>query len=106
MTLRRNWSHFEELLNEIPDHRKRKTYDVAGILMAGLSMFVFKRASRNHMDKTIKGEFERNYITLWGLRLPILETVDKFFRELPPRALEKLKHELVRSLIRRKSLEK
>lgn len=106
IVLRRNWPHFEELLNEIPDHRKRKTYDVAEILMAGLSMFMFKRGSRNNMDKTIKGEFERNYITLWGLRLPIMETVDKFLRELPPQELENLKHELVRSLIRRKSLEK
>jgi hypothetical protein len=104
--LRRNWPHFEALLNEIPDHRKRKTYDVGEILMAGLSMFMFKRGSRNNMDKTIKGEFERNYITLWGLRLPIMETVDKFLRELPPEEIENLKHELVRSLIRRKSLER
>lgn len=103
---RRTWPHFEALLNEIPDHRKRKTYDVGEILMAALTMFMFKRGSRNNMDNTIKGEFENNYITLWGLRLPIMETVDKFLRKLPPEELEKLKHELVRSLIRRKTLEK
>lgn len=104
--MRRSWPYFEALLNEIPDHRKRKTYDVGEVLMAGLSMFMFKRGSRNNMDKTIRGNFEKNYITLWGLRLPIMETVDKFLRELPPEELENLKHELVRSLIRRKSLEK
>jgi len=106
IVLRRNWPHFEALVNEIPDHRKRKTYDVGEILMAGLSMFIFKRGSRNNMDKIIKGEFEKNYFTLWGLRLPIMETVDKFLRELPPEELENLKHELVRALIRRKSLER
>ena len=69
-------------------------------------MFMFKRKSRNHTDKSVRGNFEKNYFTLWGLRLPIMETVDKFLRKLPPEELEKLKHKLVRSLIRRKTLEK
>lgn len=69
-------------------------------------MFMFKRKSRNHADNSIRGNFEKNYLALWGLRLPIMETVDKFLRKLPPGELEKLKHELVRSLIRRKALEK
>ena len=69
-------------------------------------MFMFKRKSRNNADKSVRGNFEKNYLALWGLRLPIMETVDKFLRKLPPEELEKLKHELVRSLIRRKALEK
>ena len=106
ITTRRTWPHFEELLNAIPDHRKRSTYEVGEILMAGLTMFMFKRKSRNNADKTVRGNFETNYITLWGMRLPIMETVDNFLKELPPEDLEKLKHELVRSLIRRKTMEK
>ena len=103
---RRTWPHFESLLNEIPDHRKKSTYHVGEILMAGLAMFMFQRKSRNNTDKSIRGNFETNYINLWGLRLPIMETVDKFLRKLPPGELENLKHELVRSLIRRKTLER
>ena len=106
VTVRKTWPHFGALLNEIPDHRKRRSYEVGEILMAGLTMFMFKRKSRNNTDKTIRGNFENNYTTLWGLRLPIMETVDKFLRKLPPEELEKLKHELVRSLIRRKTLER
>ncbi len=106
ITTRRTWPHFEALLNAIPDHRKRSTYEVGEILMAGLTMFIFKRKSRNNTDKTIRGNFEKNYLTLWGLRLPIMETVDNFLKELSPDDLERLKHELVRSLVRRKTLEK
>lgn len=106
ITTRRTWPHFEALLDQIPDHRERSTYEVGELIMAGLTMFIFKRGSRNNTDQVIRGNFEKNYVSLWGLRLPIMETVDKFLRKLPPEELEKLKHELVRSLIRRKTLEK
>ncbi len=103
---KRTWPNFNAMLGHIPDHRKRKTYEVGEILMAGIAMFVFKRKSRNHADKSVRGNFEQNYYTLWGLRLPILETVDKFLRELPPEEIEMLKRELVKQLLRRKTLEK
>jgi len=106
ITMRRTWPHFEELLDRIPDHRKKSTYQVGEIIMAGLSMFMFKRESRNHADKSVRGNFEHNYVSLWGLRLPKMETVDKFLRQLAPEELEKLKHELVRWFIRRKTIEK
>lgn len=103
---KRTWPNFNAMLEHIPDHRKRKTYDVGEILMAGIAMFVFRRKSRNHADKSVRGNFEKNYHTLWGLRLPILETVDKFLRKLPPEEIEFLKRELVKQLLRRKTLEK
>lgn len=106
IVIKRTWPQFDLLLKNIPDHRKKSTYEIGEILMAGLAMFMFKRKSRNHADKSVRGNFEKNYLALWGLRLPLMETVDKFLRMLPPEELEKLKHELVRSLIRRKALEK
>jgi len=79
---------------------------VAEIIMAGLAMFIFKRKSRNHADKSINCHFETNFITLFGLRLPIMETVDKFLRQLPPDEMEKLKRVLIQGLLERKVLDK
>lgn len=93
-------------MSAIPDHRKRRTYDVAEILMGGIFMFLMKRGSRNNADKSVKKKYEKNYIALWGLRLPIMETVEKFLRELPAESLEFLKKELVQTIIRRKSFNK
>lgn len=74
--------------------------------MAGLAMFIFKRKSRNHTDKSVNGHFEPNFITLFGLRLPIMETVDEFLRKLPSDELENLKKTLIQGLLKRKTLEK
>jgi hypothetical protein len=104
--LKRTYPNFNELLGCIPDHRKRCTYQVAEIIMAGLSIFLFRHRSRNHADKNTRGNFETNFITLFGLRLPIMETVDKFLRKLSPEELEHMKLELMRGLLKRKSLER
>jgi len=89
--LKRHYPDFNDLLDSIPDHRKRKTYEVAEIIMAGLHMFIFKRGSRNNADNGISGEFENNYIKLFGLRLPIMDSVNVFLKNLRPEELEKLK---------------
>jgi len=104
--LKRHYPDFDDLLSSIPDHRKRSTYQVGEIIMAGLSMFIFKRTSRNHTDKGVSGHFENNYLTLFGKRLPIMETVNDFLRQLPPKEMEKLKKILVQRLVERKVLEK
>lgn len=106
ITIKRTWSNFNELMNLLPDHRKRKTYDVAEILMGGIYMFLLRRGSRNNTEKALSGEFEKNYIKLWGLRLPLMETVEKFLRKLDPEEIELLKRDLVRTLIRRKTFDK
>lgn len=48
--IKRHYPNFEELLNAVPDHRQRHTYEVAELLAAGLLMFVLPRTSRNHAD--------------------------------------------------------
>lgn len=106
ITLRRHYPNFEELLNQIPDHRKRMTYQVAEIIMAGLSMFIFKRGSRNNADVGVRGNYEKNYVTLFGMRLPIMDTVDDFLSALPPKELDKLKQVLVQKLVEKKALSK
>ena len=106
IVIKRTWKDFDQLLASIPDHRKRHTYEVAEIIMAGLAMFLFHRGSRNNTDKLVRGHYEQNYLKVFGLRLPIMETVEEFLRALPPDELESLKKELVTALIRRKTLEK
>ncbi len=90
----------------MPDHRHRHTYNVAEILMAGLMMFVFKRGAKNHTDQMFTSSFEKNYYRLFGMRLPVMETVNLFLRQLPPEELEKLKHILVKQLIEKRVLDK
>lgn len=106
IALKRHYPNFNHLLNCIPDHRKKCTYVVAEIIMAGLQVFIFKRGSRNNADNGVHGNFEENYIKLFGLRLPVMDTVHTFLKELPPTELEQLKKTLIHQLIERKVLSK
>lgn len=99
---RRHCPDFNLLPGSIPDHRKKKTYQVAEIIMAGLHIFIFKRGSRNSADNGIPGSFEDNYIKLFGLRPPIMDTVHIFLKDLPPGELEKLEQVLVQRLVEKK----
>lgn len=74
--------------------------------MAGLSIFIFKTDSRNNADKTFDSGFEENYIKLFGLRLPVMETVHTFMKKLSENELENLKKLLVKQLINKRVLDK
>lgn len=106
MVIKRHYPNFEALLNSIPDHRTRHTYKVAEIISAGLLMFVLKRESRNQTDQLAGSRFEGNYLKIFGMRLPIMDTVHQFLEKLPSSELEKLREHLVRGLMERKVLEK
>ena len=95
VVLKRHYPNFKELLDSIPDHRQRSSYEVAELIMAGLSMFIFKRGSRNQADLGVNATFEKNYVVVFGMRIPIMDTVDVFLRKLDPKELEKLKQVLV-----------
>jgi hypothetical protein len=106
VVLQRHYPDFEALLNSIHDHRKRKSYEVAELIMAGLSMFIFKRCSRNQADQGVNHSFEKNYTSIFGMHIPIMDTLDVFLRKLSPKELEDLKTVLVKRLIEKKVLEK
>ncbi len=74
--------------------------------MAGLSIFIFKRGSRNNTDTFVTAGVEDNFIRIFGLRLPVMDTVDVFLRGLPPAELERIKQLLVRQLIEKRALDK
>ncbi len=65
-------------------------------------MFIFKRGSRNNTDCGAGENYEKNYRTLFGLKLPIMDTVDAFLRDLPTDELESLQRVLVGKLIEKK----
>jgi len=106
IVLKNHYPDFYDLLGSIPDHRKRRTYNVAEIIMGGLFMFIFKRGSRNNADKTVTSKFEDNFIKVFGLRLPIMDTVNVFLKALSPADLEKIKQVLVKQLIQKRVLDK
>jgi len=106
VVLKRHYPNFNEMLACIADHRRRRTYEVAELIMAGLCMFIFKRGSRHQADLGVNAPFERNYVVVFGMRIPIMDTVDVFLRKLNPEELENLKGLLVKRLIEKKVLEK
>ena len=70
-------------------------------------MFVFKETSRNAMNNDRKeGYFKENYFKVFGQRLPHLDTVETFLRQLPGACLEELKAKLISALIAQKVLHK
>jgi len=50
--------------------------------------------------------FEANYLRIFGMRLPVMDTVHQFLVKLPPEALEKLRETLMRRLMERKVFDK
>jgi len=69
-------------------------------------MFFLRRQSRNQADLLAGNTFEKNYLTIFGMRLPLMDTVHIFLKELPSEELEKLREILLRRLMERKVFEK
>ena len=82
VVLKRHYPNFQELLDRIPDHRQRRSYEVAELLMAGLSMFIFKRGSRHQADQGVNATFEQNYTRY--AHPPIMDTVDELLAQCSP----------------------
>jgi hypothetical protein len=107
LTLRR---HFPTLLDDLSclkDYRKSPEYEVKELLMACISMFLFKRGSRNAMNNSSrKGLFRKNYQKMFGLNLPHMDTVDVFLETLKAEDLEQIKQRMIQCLIEKKALQK
>jgi len=75
--------------------------------MAAISMFLFKRGSRNAMNQTSeKQTFSDNYSKLFGLSCPHMDAPEDFFRQLPPDCFEHIKHRMLKLLLEKKTLHK
>ncbi len=76
-------------------------------MVACLAMFLFKEGSRNAMNNDRKeGKFRDNYVKLFKMRLPHMDTVDEVMRRLASDELEALKRSLVQTLLTKRTLHK
>ena len=92
-------------MRQLPDQRKRRDYEVAELVTGCLSLFLFKETTRNAYNNDRKAKQLRdNYFKVFKLRLPHMDTVDKFLCMLPPEKLEHLKAALLSSLIEQRIL--
>lgn len=68
-------------------------------------MFILKEGSRNQMNNVRRDEnMRKNFRSLFGFKLPHMDSVDDVMRALPEEELEKLRVALVRVLLERKLL--
>ncbi len=94
-------------IREIEDYRKRPNYELAELIMAGISMFIFKQGSRNAMNNARQeAKFAKNYKRMFKLRLPHLDTVDRLMCVLEEKELEALKRSMIKALLEKKALHK
>ncbi|MES0336861.1 MAG: hypothetical protein SFH39_10995 [Candidatus Magnetobacterium sp. LHC-1] len=90
-------------LREIKDYRKKSEYELAELIMACVAMFMFKEGSRNAFNNDrLSDEFRDNYMNIFGLKLPHMDTVNVIMAHLAEEQLETLKVALVRELIKKK----
>jgi hypothetical protein len=74
--------------------------------MAAITLFLFKQGSRNAYNQDRKDKhFQENYEKLFAMKLPHLDTTDAVFRESSDIELEKVKANMISSLIRTKKVE-
>ncbi|MDO8899417.1 MAG: hypothetical protein Q7V19_17320 [Bacteroidales bacterium] len=107
ITIKRRFPEFLKILSHVSDNRKRPVYKVEELLMAVISLFLFKRGSRNHADNTAsKGNYSRNFERLFQCKLPDLDTCDRLLKTLDTQELEEIKRKMIQLLLRAKVLDK
>lgn len=107
IVLNRQLPNLEESLANLPDYRKRKQYEVRELVMAVITMFLYKRGSRNHADNSAgKMYYRKNIERIFKMNLPDLDTADKLMKKLDPLELELIKKGIVSILVSRKVLYK
>ena len=103
-TIHNYFPDFQKKLMQVADHRQRKEYGINELVSAAMGMFIFKAQSRNAVnnDRRHSSEFTRNFKKLFHTGLPHLDAVQDVFEVLAPAELEKIKTDMISSLIKRK----
>ncbi len=92
-----------ERIGALTDCRRKSSYALTEIIMAGIALFLFKKGSRNAFNNQREEKrFEKNYRRLFKCRLPHLDTVHNVFKRLAENELETLKRSLIKSLLEKK----
>lgn len=75
--------NFYDIIGEIGDCRKKKTYELTELITAAVMMFIFKKGSRNAFsNERDSEEFLRNYERIFGVRFPHTDTADEIMRKI------------------------
>jgi len=83
--------------------RGQSSYALTEIVMAGMTLFLFKKGSRNAFNnQREEAQFEKHYRRLFKCRLPPLDTVHNVFKRLADKELETLKRALIKGLLEKK----
>ena len=105
--MKRHFPSFFEDLSQLWDYRKSPNYQVQEIYLACISIFLFKRKSRNSMNNTMeKGLFKENYYVIFGMKLPHMDTVALFMEKSDPAYIETIKYKMLQTLISKKVFKK
>jgi hypothetical protein len=96
--------HLFDWMREIEDCRSKSEYQLTEIIVACLSLFLFKAGSRNEQNNLQNDpKFRKNYKKLFKLNLPHPDTVFNVMKILDEVHLEKLKRRMIQVLINRKT---
>ena len=95
-------------LRKIIDPRKNPEYGISEIITACIALFIFKEGSRNAFNNDrAEGNFKGNFKKIFNMKLPHMDTVDSVYRKLEEEnGLEKIKTQMVKTLLSRKTLHK
>jgi len=106
-TIKHFFPKFKRSLKKIEDYRKYPDYELSEIIMGAISLFLFKKDSRNaYNNERMNSKFVSNYKKLFNFSLPHMDTVEGVFRIISPEELEKFKVKLVQELIEKRSFHK
>ena len=90
-------------IEEVRDKDKASDYELAAHLTACLALFLFRLGSRNQWNqKRKKLQFQSNYEKLFGFAMPHGDSMNAVISRLDEDQVERLKQQMVRSLLERK----
>jgi len=96
-----------ERMREIEDCRKKSEYELVELIMACIVMSITKSDSRNAFNNDRQeGNFKSNYHKIFKMRLPHMDTVDNVMRRIATDEIERLKIQMIRTLLKKKTLHK
>jgi len=107
-TINTHFPDLYQLMQEIDDCREKASdYELAAHLTACLAMFIFKAGSRNQYNKYRANlQFRQNFEKLFKLPMPHGDSVHNVIKRLDENQLEKLKQQMIKALLERKTFHK
>lgn len=99
-------SHID-LTYKDPRRKKSCTYSLSELVLAAVFMYMQRSGSRSKMnDNRTYKEYRRNYRSLFGLKLPHMDTVDSILERLDEEVLSQIQKHLLSRLMKKRVFHK